>query len=381
MLNVQKEIIENGFDETVEKHCLKVYKDRGLVSINYNQIDSPKNEVTNECRGLILYEKDWSIAAYPFYRFFNKGEGSAEDVDAKISFLQEKLDGSIISLFWNKIDENWQPATRGRPFADGEVSSSIGAEKMTFAELFNLAVSKSDHDFTFINEKKNFTFIFELVSQYNRVVTPYKMPELYLIGARNNDTLIEIEHYELNKIARKCNVRRPDSYEFNSFKNIDRMLENLDAMQEGFVLVDYRHFNENNSYPRIKIKNPRYLALAHMVNAGGGMSTKRAISLILSGEEQEVIGYFPEFESEIINLKNKISSLKEKIDLDYSQIKDIVDQKEFALAAKDTTLPWAMFALRNKKVKSPNGPIQVENANELILNTRPEKVEEIISNC
>jgi hypothetical protein len=66
-----------------------------LVSFKYNQIESPRNHpIVNECRGLILNEKDnWNVVSFPFYRFFNAEEGHAADIDWNTAVVQEKLDG------------------------------------------------------------------------------------------------------------------------------------------------------------------------------------------------------------------------------------------------------------------------------------------------
>ena len=184
MLAIQKYLREKGLDAAVEEFKLVINKDGSLVQLNYSMIDSPKAAPECcECRGLILdSSRDWEAVSFPFYRFFNEGEGPAATIDLAKASLQEKRDGSLITLYWHPYRERWQPATRGRILADGNVGKN-GAK--TFEQLFWEAAAG-----TTITEKnlelfgKRFCYVFELTGPENRVLTSYAKAELSLLGAR-----------------------------------------------------------------------------------------------------------------------------------------------------------------------------------------------------
>ena len=378
MLAIQKYIKDHGLDKAVEAFSLKVYEDSGLLCLNYNQIDSPKCEEANECRGLILDAVTYEVISMSFYRFFNSGETQAVNINIKNAVLGNKEDGSLISFFYNPHTNKWQPATRGRPFADGEVPVQLTNEKFTFADLFWLAAEKQDANLVpDAAYNKDLVFIFELVSPYNRIVTPYDSPELVLLGARDRVTLEEYDLERVNLLAEIVNVRRPATYSFKSMSDIEKILSGFNPTEEGFVLVDYNN-KRNGSFDRIKIKNPRYVALHHLVGAGDGFTGKRAVMLVQNGETEEVIAYFPEFEEKVRCLEKNINKLKFDIQESYDRISHIEDRKEFAEKAKETPFPWAMFSLLTGKSKSGGKVSVVCNSDELVLNLAPETLLEVL---
>ena len=104
-----------------------------LVLLKYDQIDSPQaHPIVVECRGLILDEaNDWEVVCRPYDRFFNYGDGHASDIDWTTARVYEKLDGSLMMLYW--YDEKWHVASSGTPDAGGQVNQETG---LTFADLF-----------------------------------------------------------------------------------------------------------------------------------------------------------------------------------------------------------------------------------------------------
>ena len=77
-LNIIEQIKQFGIDKIVEKYNLK-HKDFGhKFSLKYDQLNTPKNKYTNECRGLVL-SKDLEVLSMPFYRFSNYRNLSQRD--------------------------------------------------------------------------------------------------------------------------------------------------------------------------------------------------------------------------------------------------------------------------------------------------------------
>jgi len=177
MLNIQNYLINRDtlkipFEKTLEDlKLLGIYTNvhpnyPELIQFSYDQIESPRNhEMVNECRGLILNKNEnWDIVAFPFKRFFNYGETCAGPIYWDTARVQEKVDGTLIILYY--YDKKWHVATRGSINASGKV----GQWDFTFEELFWKTVP-----YDLIEEQcvPWSTFMFELVSKYNRVVCVY----------------------------------------------------------------------------------------------------------------------------------------------------------------------------------------------------------------
>ena len=192
-----------------------------------------------KCRGLVL-DGDGNVLNYPFDRFFNPYEKESTDIDWKSAQIQEKIDGSLICVFYH--NDEWQVTTRGsfypNPIADADFS-------LLFKELFN-AFDKLHEDFC---------YMFELVTDSNRIVTWYDEDFVVLLGIRSLETLMEVPYPVVDITARGLEVRRPRLYEAKNVEECRRLFATLRDDEEGFVAVDL----DSN---RLKLKQDSYLALS-----------------------------------------------------------------------------------------------------------------------
>jgi hypothetical protein len=371
-LAIQKHLREHGLEATVEKYALKINEDdTGLIQFNYHMIDSPRGiQECDECRGLILDSNDnWNVVAYPFYRFYNEGEGPAAKVNLKNAKLQEKMDGSMIILYWHPYKKVWTVATRGSVLASGPLGQN---EDKTFSDLFwNTMGMRYPQAMAIVEDMKQITFVFELIGPENRILTLYPENELRLLAARNTVNFYEAQGESLDYLADQMNIPRPKEYEFKTHDDIVKILESFNPTEEGFVLVEYGNDTEPNNN-RVKIKNPRYLALSHLLGAGDEdlLNSKRLVTLIRTGEIDEVLSYFPEYEPQIIEMKRRLESLTGKIEADLERLQPLSkDKKAFAMEAKKTPWPHALFAVNNGKADS---------VYEYVINMREEGLLDIL---
>lgn len=334
MLKVQEYLRTPGNSPESLKEWLKInFKPLpdGRVLFKYNQIDTPMAEpIAQECRGLILNSKDnWNVVACPFFKFFNYGEGHAANLDWSSVSWFEKLDGSMISLYY--FNNQWHVSTSGTPDAKTQVHNEEG---LTFEKLFwdtfnSLGWRKP--------EETNYTFVFELTSPYNRIVVPYTKSDLHLLMVRNNETLKEVD---VEWAAKTWEFKTPVRH---SIKNLDDALAILETKNgletEGFVVVD-KNFN------RIKIKNTKYVALAHIKD---NFSDRRVVELVRLGEDEEFLSYFPEYTHVFEKFKAKFNKIYQATEEVYNEIKDIPVQKDFALKATKHEFSSALFCVRNGK--------------------------------
>jgi len=204
------------------------YPDR--VVLNYNQIESPRfNTICDECRALILRKNTWDVMARSFDRFYNVGEFIRnKDFPVLKAIVQEKIDGSLLSVYHD--GEKWCVSTRKMAFAEGTLPIGI-----TFKQLFDKAIYNTKV-MDVLNSYTNalyFTWIFEITSPENRVVTPYNERSVALIGARHLQTQEEMSSNDLNDFSEVMKVRRPKTFECNSIENLQRKAEHIMACLEG----------------------------------------------------------------------------------------------------------------------------------------------------
>jgi hypothetical protein len=327
--------LEERFGITAKRHP----KFPNLVFLKYSQIDSPMAEpICQECRGLILDEADdWRVISFPFRKFFNHGEPNAVAVDWSTARVYEKLDGSLMTLYWYAGE--WQVASNGTPDAGGEVFG----HGFTFAELFWRAWRENGYRLPEPPEwpEEGISYVFELMTPYNRVVVQHAANRLVLIGVR--DLCGFFEHLPGGIDAEPMGWEIVKSFPLACIGDCLTAAEALNPIKsEGFVVCD-ANFN------RVKIKSPRYVALAHLKESA---SPRRMLEIIRANESDEFLAYFPELQDAYGKVRDRFETVCVELEGDYARLGSIPDQKAFAMEAVKTRCSSALFAVRSNKAKS-----------------------------
>jgi hypothetical protein len=301
--------------------------------LKYSQINSPMAEpIVQQCRGIILDEaRDWAVVSYPFDKFFNYGEPNAAKIDWPSAKVFEKLDGSLMSLYWHA--GAWRVASSGTPDAGGPAHDS----GITFAELFWQTWNTMGYR---LPDDPNMTFMFELMTPLNRIIVQHTQPRLILIGARR---LTDYREETASEVAAKFGWTCVQTLPLGSLADCTAAAAKLTGLDgEGFVVCDA-------DFRRIKVKCPQYVALSHMKDT---LSPRSMLEVIRKGESDEFLNYFPEIRPVYESVKSKYDQLCQELNAEYEAVKEIESQKDFAMAIKASRCSSALFALRNKKSAS-----------------------------
>jgi hypothetical protein len=309
-----------------------------LLLFKYNQLLSPfEKQIVRECRGLILdEEEDWSVVARGFDKFFNYGEPGAASIDWSAARVQEKLDGSLCTLY--HYDGAWRVATTGTPDAGGDINGS----GVVFSDYFWNTLGPDRGELCC--SKSSLCFLFELMGPLNRVVVVHERPRVVLLGARVRTTgeFLSADHARIY-IGADVAVEIVREFPLSSFADIARSFDTMSPLsQEGYVVVD-------GQWNRVKVKHPGYVALHH---AREGMSQRAIVDIARRGEETEVFAAFPELRSLLEDARSRLFSLCETTSVEYEPLRSIETQKDFALRAVKTRCPAALFAVRSGRVNS-----------------------------
>lgn len=334
MLKVQEFLLNNGLEKLKAEYNITAcqHPTLPLVILNYSQLDKTNkfHPIVRECRGLTLELDSWDIVARSFDRFYNWGEYPVEQekFDWGSAFVQEKIDGSL-AIIYNYKGE-WTANTRGS-FGTGQVNDS----QYTWHDLVQQALGYS---FDELRGKlsPHLTYICELVSPYNKIVTAYKETALYLLSVFHKEAELGWGSASFN------GFKMPDWYHLNDMESVQRWLETkseIDPTFEGVVAQDiYRR--------RIKVKSLTYLGLHRIRGNGNEVSPKNVIHAIMQGNGPEMAGYFPEVQPMLDRLAKAHSELCKL----YYEWMPVPDQKTFALGVKDHPLCAILFNARKNKV-------------------------------
>lgn len=293
MLAIQKYIQLHGLDKAISDFKLKTKVYSNKILLKYDQLVSPTLMALPEmqdCRGLILDRNDFSVICLAFRKFFNAEEGNAHKLDWSKAHVLEKLDGSMMQVYWDKYANKWFAGTTGTAEGEGEVNNKLGT---TFNDLFWKTVTEK-YKLNTSQMNKECCFIFELTTPYNIVVKPHGESSATLLTIRNLNTLEEVTRQELIQYAALLGVPVVKAYDLNvnDIGSLKRTLENLPWHEEGYVVYD----GDN----RVKEKNPAYVAVHHLK----GKSAEHNILVIVKSNEIEEFGAtFPERKEELYKLK------------------------------------------------------------------------------
>lgn len=323
------------------------------VSLNYNQFTAdPHDPLARECRGMILsahggdlvqglekVSKDkfyqWELVARPIDRFMNHGqEGAAAldftDPDVQV---QDKLDGSMIIVSYDRFSEmehpsdGWQVSTRSVPEANLPVD---GHSNQTFASLFWMAVKNvtgmEPWEFRqFLHARgTDWTWCFELMTPYNPVVVHYQEWKLALLAVRNKIT--GQEWTNLNSLAAKLGVERPQTWEISSMEDLTRFVNSRPFSEaEGVVVVNTR------TLQRLKVKSDQYV-LGHRTRFSA--SPKNLLVLVIQEKADDIERYLTSHQKTLLGeVRGLLAQWVEYHDRQFQEIWDLVgnDRKTFAI--------------------------------------------------
>lgn len=358
-LNIVRFIKQHGLAKAIStfKLVCKVYDHK--ILLKYDQIESPMGFVeTQECRGLILERDTWNVINCTFFKFFNAEEGHAAKIDWNTAHILQKVDGTLIQLYWDWHKNEWCAATSGMAEAEGEVNNKMGT---TFAQLFWDTVEKVTGNAERFKSalNKDVCYAFELTTPYNIIVTPHTTSSITLLMIRNLDTFEELDYSTVKGIGEQY-LYIPVVKRFNlNINNVDalkRTFEGMPFSEEGYVVVD-------GNFNRIKVKNPAYVAVHHLKSK---TSNYNIMNVIKSNEIEEFSVTFPEKKEEILRLYNNYNALVAKLEEIWEELKlrlpkNITPQenKKYAEAVFEICDKHGLkqfsglyFSLKDKKVES-----------------------------
>ena len=315
-----------------EPYNLKIVRDGNNVMLKYNQLTSDfSNSIVKECRGLIIQrnkENKFIPACVPFFKFMNAEEPNSDldKIDWKTASVQEKVDGSLMKIWYDTNNQKWMISTNGTIDAFKASLASYENEFKSYGELFLKCLDNTKNDISFQKLtsmlEKNKTYMFEMVSPYNRVVIDYSEPKLYFLGSRDNNTLQEYNPYQETKILAYFDT--PKIYKLNSYAEVKKAANELPWNEEGYVVCD-------SLFNRVKIKSPKYV-IAHYARTNGVITKERLMNIILENEIDEFLIYASEYKDKLYYLKSKRQEFIEDINNIICQIKlkSFSDRKSLA---------------------------------------------------
>jgi len=383
--------------------CSRSSSDFTKLSLNYDMFAIKNGDLLAEqCRGLVVRPLDWydvideddtldevvgpvDVVAWPMDRFYNHGQPGAADVDWNDPNLHvyEKLDGTMCTLYFDFLKNEWCVATRAVSEADVEMyTKGIASisKKSTYAELFWTAFTKtleamyrlgnigSDGRHHALERfDRNTTYVFELTGPENRVVVKYDEPKLTLIAMRDNTTGEEVDISDDAKVRARSMYPwqtrtwpRPQTWKLNNAPALLAFVSTASPDKlEGAVVCD-------SKFRRVKVKNKAYVIAWHAIDTVT-LSKRSVIEAIVNESIDDVIPLVSSnLAEEIIGIRDAYKKLCNNIDTRFVGFKAQAGdcRKDFALlvnASGDWQLPY--FHMFSKKAVSTHDMVKTMQEN------------------
>ncbi len=335
-MKILEEISAQSIEAIAEKYFLSVkssVKFPELVCLCYDQLNTPKNQSTNECRGLVLAEN--KVICYPFYRFFDYNP-KLDILDFVNGKFYEKIDGSICVLYWYK--DSWHISTKTTPTGEGYIgkNTSISVSDYFF-EVLGARIEKLNPKYTYICE-------FKFPSDISYLVKSTE-PSITLIGIREQETLKELNIESFSNIFDVLQSKK-----FNSVEELNNYVCGLNPnVSEGLVYVS-NELDKNNNFVRYKIKSPQFelIRLLNVKNVNDPLNEKR-LNFICRVNSHRT---FLEGKYEVLgSLATKIDETISKVKKEIEEHSHLTEKKEVGLLNISTEAKTELFRLLDKKPK------------------------------
>lgn len=358
MDEVEKLLTKDPYRMTIRRKY-----DEGLFCVTYDMIESTLSDpIVRECRGIILESKTFQVVCRAFDKFFNAQESLGQIDLAKLKEQKEwvcleKVDGSLIKLYWHPKLQTWRWATNNCIDAyDAPVFSSSTIQKRSFGHILSEMI---DIDEITKNLDKSYTYIFELCHPDTIVVLRVDKPSMTYLGRRHCETGKEI--LSIHDMDTFPNMERPKIYgtSEDGGRTVDDWVSHFlhrpasEGLVEGIVLVGWNSRDQTEPYVRVKVKTPSYVSIANMDMSPSGIRSV-LLEAMRTGSADDVLGAFP---IPLINEANVIyDALKQawttthrRVTQKLAEVRSL-DRKSFftTLNAQNTGLTENQFHLLTK---------------------------------
>jgi len=260
------------------------------------------------CRSIILNSDNYvvsfapqkSIKADDFIQMYSENTPGI--------VAEEFVEGTMINVFWDPkigLTGGWEISTRNTVGATSSFYKSSKAK--TFRTMF-LEAAKANN---LILELLNPTYCYSFVLQHpeNRIVVPFKRPELYLVAMYNIDNTdknnIKIYSLHLDDIKNTqwggAMIKFPQKYEFNTYSEL---IDKYTSMNTPYHVLGVVIKNTNTG-ERTKIRNPVYEQVRNL-RGNQPKLQYQYICLRKEGKVSDFLKFYPENKRDFSEFRDQI---------------------------------------------------------------------------
>jgi hypothetical protein len=253
--------------------------------------------IVNSNNNVVGFAPPKSISSEEFIKAYSENEIVAE----------EFVEGTMINVFWDDsigLTGGWEIATRNTV---GATSSFYkGPRAKTFRDMF-LEAAK-ENNLVLDSLTKRFCYSFVLQHPANRIVVPFKKPQLYLVGTyeiinEENSVYVNVLDYReyMDYFNVTNSVKFPQEYKFEKYSEL---VEKYGSMNTSYDIVGVVLYN-NVTGERAKIRNPVYEQVRNL-RGNQPKLQYQYLSLRKEGKVKDFLQFYPENKKEFSGFRDQV---------------------------------------------------------------------------
>lgn len=222
---------------------------------------------------------------------------------------QEFIEGTMINAFWDPnigLSGAWEIATRNTVGASTTFYKDYHGNTKTFRDMF-LEAAK-ENNLMLDNLNKNYCYSFVLQHPENRIVVPFKYPQLYLVACYsiiNNSDKVTIISYPIEVVKGNhwsyTTVKFPEVYKWNSYSEL---IDKYASMNTPYNVLGVMIHNIKTG-ERTKFRNPVY----EQVRQLRGNQPKlqyQYLCLRQKGKVADFLKFYPENKKDFSSFRDQV---------------------------------------------------------------------------
>ena len=246
---------------------------------------------------------------------------------------QEFVEGTMVNAFWDPsigLTGGWEISTRNTV---GATSSFFkGAQQKTFRTMFLEALNEINLTLDSLN--KDLCYSFVLQHPDNRIVVPFKNPDLYLVAVYqikvvDGSTMVlsypmsDLKNYDWGPAA----IKFPQVYEWNTYTDL---IEKYASMNTNYSVMGVVVYN-NITCERMKIRNPVYEQVRNL-RGNQPKLQYQYLSLRKEGKVSDFLKFYPENKKDFSVFRDQVHLFTSTLFANYAScyIKKEKPLKEFS---------------------------------------------------
>jgi hypothetical protein len=220
--------------------------------------------------------------------------------------FEQFVEGTMINVFWDDsigLDGGWEIATRNTVGATSSFYKS--KQSKTFRDMFLEAANENKIEFSILDKKYSYSFVVQ--HPENRIVVPFKKPQLYLVAVysiNNVDDVITVDAHDSQQFKEffsTTSVKFPNYYTFHTYSDL---IENCASMNTRYDVVGVVLHNKLTG-ERSKIRNPVYEQVRNL-RGNQPKLQYQYLSLRKEGKVGEFLKFYPESKKEFSGFRDQV---------------------------------------------------------------------------